>query len=324
MIKQSLAFLVSLALIGSIQAAEAISTSVSGSEANALGIGIIDKSQGGSAGASVEQVFNSQGSAIPVTLPGIPGVGIPSPQVFNFGPLSNPTNINAITPSLYFQKKCQQEYSGPNDTYTAIMTGSSGKTDLSFTSYPDYQKGAASQTRIAKVIPRFPAQAGEYVCLGIVMTTASKGSEGKVNINTVLDDTVKFAFSLEGYSEVYVISPEQSIGTALGVDTGGSGFSLGLAAAGLVGSANPALGTVLGLASAFSKTNASTHPDGRIGATYWVLGKPNGTAGIPFSEAEFGAFFVKMMKGPVAAEPQPSPVATNGGNGGKKLEATKH
>ncbi len=324
MIKQSLTFLVSLAFIGAVHAAESTSTALSGSSSAATGIGILDKSQvGGAAGASVEQTFNSQGSAIPVTLPGIPGVGIPSPQVFNFGPLSNPTNINAITPSLYFQKKCQQEYSGPNDTYTAIMTGSSGKTDLSFTSYPDYKKGAASQARIAKVIPRFPAQAGGYVCLGIVMTTASKGSEGKVNINTVLDDTVKFAFSLEGYSEVYVISPEQSIGTALGVDTGGSGFSLGLAAAGLVGSANPALGTVLGLASAFSKTSASTHPDGRIGATYWVLGKPNGdAAGVPFSEAEFGNFFVKMMKGSAAAE-QPAAVANSNGNGGKKLEAAK-
>ena len=322
MIKQSLSFCIALACIGPVHAAEATSSSESVSGSSAVGIGVLDKSQvGGSAG--VQQTFYSKGSDIPVTLPGIPGVGIPSPQVFNFGPLSNPTNINAITPSLYFQKKCQQEYSGPNDTYTAIMTGSSGKTDLSFTSYPDYKKGAASQARIAKVIPRFPAQAGEYVCLGIVMTTASKGSEGKVNINTVLDDTVKFAISLEGYSEVYVISPEQSIGTALGVDTGGSGFSLGLAAAGLVGSANPALGTVLGLASAFSKTSASTHPDGRIGATYWVLGKPNGdAAGVPFSEAEFGNFFVKMMKGSAAAE-QPAAVANSNGNGGKKLEAAK-
>ena len=290
------------------------STAVSGSAA----IGAQSNNVGGFgiAGANVDQQFNSEGTDIPVTLPGMPGVGVPTPQVFSFGPLSNPTNINNIAPSMYFEKKCQPEYTKGNDSYTDAGAGWSGKTEVVFTSYPDYKKKRATNGSPARVLPRFPAASGNYVCIGVIMTTAEKGSESKVNINVVRDDTVKYVFSnLEGYSEIYIVSPELSIGTALGMGTEGNGFSLGGAAAGIVGSSNPALGAVLGLAAAFSKSAASTHPDGRIGATYWVLGKPKDPeAGTPFSDSEFAAYFQELVKSsmPPSAE----------GNG-KKLEAVK-
>lgn len=291
------------------------STAVSGSSAigaqsnNVGGLGI--------AGASIglDQRFDSKGSDIPVTLPGLPGVGVPTPQVFGFGPLSNPTNINSIAPSVYFEKKCQPEYTKGDDSYTDVGAGWSGKTEIVFTSYPDYRNKRAFRGSPARVLTRFPAASGNYVCIGVIMTTAEKGSEGKVNINVVRDDTVKYVFSnLEGYSEIYVVSPEQSIGTALGMGTGGSGFSLGGAAAGIAGS-NPALGAVLGLAAAFSKSSASTHPDGRIGATYWVLGKPRDSeTGTSFSDGEFVAYFQELVK-------RSMPSSSEGN--GKKLEAMK-
>lgn len=306
LIASSNAFADSTANSGSIAVS---GSSAIGAQSNNVG--------GGIAGAEValDQEFNSEGTDIPVTLPSMPGVTVPTPQVFSFGPLSNPTNINNIAPSMYFEKKCQPEYTKGSDSYTDVSTGSSRKTEIVFTSYPDYKKQRTANSSLARVLPRFPATSGNYVCIGIIMTTAEKGSEGKVNINVVRDDTVKYVFSnLEGYSEIYIVSPEQSIGTALGVATGGSGFSLGGAAAGIAGS-NPALGVALGLAAAFSKSEASTHPDGRIGATYWVLGKPKDPEmGTSFSDSEFAAYFQELVKRsmPQSAE----------GNG-KKLEATK-
>ncbi|MBI5405729.1 hypothetical protein HY972_01700 [Candidatus Kaiserbacteria bacterium] len=258
--------------------------------------------------------INSESTKIPVALPAMPGVAVAAPQVFSFGPLSNPANINGVAASLYFERKCEPEYTGSDESFTDASGGFSGNTSIVFASLPDYKAKRTGES-LKKVLPRFPSSAGNYVCIGTAMVTAKKGSESKVDINVVRDDVVKYVFrNLDGYSEIYVVSPEQSIGTALGTAAIGNGFSLGGAAAGIIGSSNPALGAVVGLAAAFSKTEASTHPDGRIGATYWILGKPkNPAVGTPFGSAEFAAFFAEMVK---------STMPPSEGDG-KKLEAIK-
>lgn len=304
-----------LFLLGSNAYADSSSTANALSSAGATAMNGIGT--GGSAGASItlDQQFYSKGSDIPMTPPGIPGVAVPTPQLFSFGQLSNPTNINGIAPSLYFEKKCAPEYTRGDDSSTVVYSGKSGKTDVVFTSYPNYKKQGDKAATLERVLPRFPEADGSYVCLAVVMTTAEKGSEGKVNLSVILDDTVKFAFDkLEGYTEIYLVSPEQSIGTALGVNTDGSGYNLGSGLAGLT-SGNPATAVAIGAIAAFSKSNASTHPDGRLGRTYWVLGKPKDPAsGIRFNENEYNAFMQNMARSPNLAA---------NGNNGPKLEATK-
>jgi len=258
-----------------------------------------------------------EATKIPVNLPGIPMVNIPSPQ--NFGPfdaLSRPTNINNIAPSLYFKSKCKPVYRA-SDPYTRIDVagGMTGNTEIVFKPYPTYRTQRATNGPLVAVTPDFPAADGNYVCIGTIMTTAKKGSEGRVNIDVVEDDTVKYvAANLDGFSEIYIVSPEQAIGTAVGASTAGNGFSLGSTAAGVIGSNNPALGAVLGLAAAFSQSAASTHPDGHIGTTYWILGKPKDPAiGTHFSQSDFAKYFATLTK---SSMPQAE-------SDGKKLEATK-
>lgn len=293
----------------------AVSNSGALSSSNAIGTQSNNVGGFGISGASVEQQFNSKGSDIPVALPGIPGVAIPTPQNFSFGPLSNPTNINGIAPSKYFEEKCRPVYTSADDSEVDVRSGRTGNTKIVFTSYPDYKNNSTENSKLKKALPYFPATSGNYVCIGTIMTTAKKGSEADVDINVVRDDTKKYIFNnLEGYSEIYFVSPNQAIGTAVGSSTSGNGFSLGGAAAGLA-SGNPATAVLLGAAAAFSKSEASTHPDGRQGTTYWILGKPkNPETGVSFSEGEFADYFRKLVGHATSSQAE--------GNG-KKLEATK-
>lgn len=304
-------FLGSNAYADSSSTANALSTA----NANAMnGIGI-----GGNSGAAItlDQQFNSTGSAIPPTLPGMPGTTLPTPQIFSgYNNLSNPTNINGIAASLYLKEKCKPVYTKNSRSSVDVQSGATGNTKIVFTAYPDYKNYRYTKSGPEKVLPYLPTDEGNYVCLGTIMTTAQKGSEDVVDINVIGSDTVNYILDhTEGYSEVYAFCPKQTIGTAVGVSTSGSGFSLGGAAAGLA-SGNPATAVLLGAALSGSNSKGSTHPDGREGHTCWVFGKPKTPeSGVHFSSGEYDQYLAK-----IAAQHTQS--QGNAGNG-PKLEATK-
>lgn len=294
----------------------AVSNSGALSSSNAVGVQSNNLVGNGMAGASVEMHSTSKGSDIPVNLPGIPGVSVPTPQIFSgYNNLSNPTNINGITASLYLKDKCKQEPTRNNRSSVDVRSGVTGNTKIVFTAYPDYKGKRYTNNGPEKVLQYFPAESGNYVCLGTIMTTAQKGAEEVVDINVIGSDTVNYIFdNVEGYSEVYAICPTQTIGTAVGVSTSGSGFSMSGAAAGLAGG-NPATAVLLGLALSGSSSKATTHPDGREGNTCWVLGKPkNLESGVHFSSGEFDQHLAKIAAGHAQSQ--------QNGNG-PKYEATK-
>jgi|GEM_PF-4485021 hypothetical protein len=280
----------------------------------------------GSTSASNSASFNSfssnSKSQIPLTLPGTPGVAVPTPQVFGFSQLSNPTNINGIDFALYFEDRCAQDYVVGGSVVKS--KGESGDTRVVFAVFPDYQSKSAVNTQPGRVLLNLPSE-GQYVCLGTVQVIADKGKEASVNISVVRSDLANFAKGLVGYSEVYLYCPKQTVGTGLGVATEAGGYSLAALAAGVSGT-NPALGAVLGAAGAFSKSDGSTFPDGRIGATCGVLGKPNeGTAGVTFYQNEYQAWVNAINQAQLEQQikTQQAIAGSAASASGKKLEATK-
>jgi hypothetical protein len=73
---------------------------------------------------------------------------------------------------------------------------------------------------------------------------------------------------LSGYKAVYLVSPQHSIGGALGVTSSGRGFGIGGSGAGIAGAVTAALGLSGGTNS------GETIPVARLGATYVVLAEP--------------------------------------------------
>lgn len=296
----------------------AVSNSGALSNSTAIGAQSNNLVGNGVSGASVEMHSTSTGSAIPVTLPGIPGVATPTPQIFSgYNPLSNPTNINGITASEYLANKCKPTPTRNSRSSVDVRSGATGNTKIVFTAYPDYKNKRYTNNGPEKILPYFPTASGNYECLGTIMITAQKGSEDVVDINAIGSDTENYIFdNLEGYPEVYAICPTQTIGTAVGVSTSANGFSLGGAAAGLAGG-NPATAVLLGLALSGSNNKGSTHPDGRLGNTCWILGKPKTPeSGTHFSSDEYDQYLLKLAKEHSAQSQQ------NGGSG-PKYEATK-
>lgn len=267
-------------------------------------------------GVDYHPIYNSEGTMIPPVLPAIPGVGVPSPQVFTGG-FGLPTNIVNIVSSLWLEQKCDPEYTLESNTDQIKGRGVSKDTKIVFVPFPDYlaKRPAVANVTLKHVHTRFKEASAEYVCVGTIMVTAEKGDESDVDVNVARNDAMKFVRDrLQGYEEFFVISPDGSIGTGFGVGTTGSGWTAGLTTAGVLGN-NPALGILAGLASAVTSSKASTHQVGQIGRNYWVLAKPQapGMGTTTFAIGEFAAFYANLNKVTQV------PVDGNG----KKLEATK-
>lgn len=300
----------------------AVSNSGALSNSTAIGAQSNNLVGNGVSGASVEMHSTSTGSAIPVTLPGIPDTKALQPQMFNgITSHSVPNNVSGFTASRWMRDKCKPVYTKNNRSEVNVRSGASGNTKIVFTSYPDYKNNRYTNSSPEKLLPYFPAESGNYVCLGTTMTTSKEGSEALVDTNTVWSDTTNYILdNLEGYTEIYAICPGQASGAGVGSSTTASGFSLGGAAAGGLAGGNPATAVLLGLAAAMQQSNGSTKYSGNNGDNCWILGKPKDpNKGVSFSIGEYEVYLMKLAK--EEAERVAKLQATSGH--GPKYEATK-
>lgn len=208
-----------------------------------------------------------EASKIPVQPAGFVGATPGSAQLFisNNGTTAPPQITGAIVGRTALGL-CAPKYTRTSAGRTEMLKSAGGDVGIRFSAFPDHDNKRSATSDVSPVVSfDLPAPKTQVVCIG-VMTVQAKNSD--VDIATLDNEAAQAAVKLSGYKVVYLVSPQHSIGGALGVTSSGRGFGIGGSGAGIAGAVTAALGLSGGTNS------GETIPVARLGATYVLLAEP--------------------------------------------------
>ncbi len=253
------------------------------------GIGDVELQTGdAAANLNLQQQFNSYGSKIPLQAAPMPGVAPATPALFIHNGATMTAPITGAAFQRWVQSVCKQRYTKTSSGSTQKVKGASGLTIVQGTLYPDYNnKRFATDTTWPEVSLELPGPKTEAVCVGVI-TVQAKSGEGSVDVGVLNNDAVHYALELQGYGEVWLISPESAIGGGLGVETDGKGFGIGGSGVGLAGAVTTALGLSGGVSS------GATNPVARMGTTYAIFAKPTRGSSTVVDPDDYSRYHAKL------------------------------
>jgi hypothetical protein len=244
----------------------------SGGSAGASITGVDLKTGDASAGATVDfkptstTAMTFEASKIPLQSAGIPIVTPGQAQLFISNGATSPPQITGALVGRTALSLCAPKYTRTNAGRTEGLRSATGDVKIRFSAFPDYDNKRSATSEVSPVVSfDLPAPKTQVVCIGVMTIQAEKSD---VDIGALDNEAAQAAVKLSGYKAVYLVSPQHSIGGALGVTSSGRGFGIGGSGAGIAGAVTAALGLSGGTNS------GETIPVARLGATYVVLAEP--------------------------------------------------